>query len=393
MIRVLIQEGQGTDVFAGVKAEWRELFAKTNCSPFMAWEWMSVWFDSFGANKDPIILKAYRGDTLVAILPLLLATQKVLGMTFRRLSFIGDGIGGADHLDIIAKPADKHAALSAIFELLQREFDIQQIQLESLTDGSITLAFLKEIRSAGNEKFPGFSESTTAACPQINLSEGWDSVLKRSKRSDNFKRRLKKLQKLHNFEFRSTTSPSNINEAFERFLYLHEQRWSSAGGSELTGHPMLIEFQRRIVQSLSITGLVRFDELWVDGKCTSSVYGLDNGRTFYYYNSGYDLEYSHLSVGLVLLGLSVKGAIERGDTLYDFLRGNEDYKFDWANRTEHLVTVSLHERSLPGWGYEVARQGVAGIQTAAKAILPDSLVEILGNWRRAAKRNHQMSAR
>ena len=393
MICVVIQEGQGTEAITTVRSEWQALFAETTCAPFMAWEWMSAWFGSFGADKEPIILKAYSGEKLVAILPLFLSTQKFLGMKFRRLSFIGDGVGGADHLDIIAKPEHKHAALTAILEYLQREFDCQQIRLESLAEGSNTLAFLKDTRSPTTSKFRRFSESITAVCPQIDLAEGWESVLARSKRSDNFRRRLKKLTRSHDLEFRSVTEPSSIDAAFERFLGLHEQRWSVAGGSELTGHPRLIEFQRRVVQNLSQAGLVRFDELWVDGKCASSVYGLDNGRAFYYYNSGYDLKYSHLSVGLVLLGLSVKSAIERGNTLYDFLRGDEGYKFDWANRTENLVTVSLHDKSLPVVGYEFARQGVAGFRSAAKSILPVSLSETLGNWRRAAKRNYQMPAR
>jgi CelD/BcsL family acetyltransferase involved in cellulose biosynthesis len=225
------------------------------------------------------------------------------------------------------------------------------------------------------------------------LAEGWESVLTRSKRSDNFKRRLKKLTRSHDLEFRSVTEQSSVDVAFERFLALHEQRWSVAGGSELTGHPRLIEFQRRIVQRLSQAGLVRFDELWVDGRCTSSVYGLDNGRTFYYYNSGYDLSYSNLSVGLVLLGLSIKSAFERGNTLYDFLRGNEEYKFDWATGTEQLVTVSLNGRSVPVLGREFARQGNASLRDVARSILPARLSETLQSWRRAAKRSHQMSAR
>ena len=158
MICVVIQEGQGTEAITTVRSEWQALFAETTCSPFMAWEWMSAWFGSFGADKEPIILKAYSGEKLVAILPLFLSTQKFLGMKFRRLSFIGDGVGGADHLDIIAKPEHKHAALTAILEYLQREFDCQQIRLESLAEGSNTLAFLKDTRSPTIAKFRRFSE-------------------------------------------------------------------------------------------------------------------------------------------------------------------------------------------------------------------------------------------
>lgn len=393
MIRVLIQEGSGNVPLAAVKPEWQELFATTGCSPFMAWEWMSVWFENFGEKRRPFILKAYRDDTLIAILPMCLEKRKVLGMSINQLSFIGDGIGGADHLDLIARPEDKSVAVSAIFDFLQREFNCDLVRLENLPIDSATVHFLQTAEKQGRGPFSSFSESKTAICPQIDLSEGWESVLNRSKRAENFKRRLKKLERSSNFHFRTLTSPDDARAAFERFLHLHEQRWQNAGGSEMTGHPRLIAFQRQIVKEMSLTGLIRFDELWIDGECRSSVYGLDDGMTFYYYNSGYDFEYSHLSVGLVLLGLSVKAAVERGNLLYDFLRGDENYKFDWANRTTQQLTVSLHNNTLPVLAHSFVEQGVAGILNFSKSILPASVAETLGSWRRAAKRNYQMSAR
>jgi CelD/BcsL family acetyltransferase involved in cellulose biosynthesis len=134
------------------------------------------------------------------------------------------------------------------------------------------------------------------------------------------------------------------------------------------------------------TGLLRFDELWAGGECHASIYGFDNGETFYYYNTGYDPEWASYSVGLVLTGLSIRNAVERGVGTYDFLRGDEAYKFDWANKMQQLVNVTLARNTV------VARLAVsladanARSRSVAKALLPFSLAETARKWRWALTR-------
>jgi len=56
-----------------------------------------------------------------------------------------------------------------------------------------------------------------------------------------------------------------------------------------------------------------------------------NGKV-YLFNSGYDPEYSILSVGLLSKLLSIKDSIERGRKCYDFLKGAEEYKYRLKGR-------------------------------------------------------------
>lgn len=393
MNRVLIQQGAASEIFAALRSEWRHLFAAVGCSPFLSWEWMSVWFENFGENKTPHVFKVYRNDDLIGILPMYLEKKTILGIRFNRLLLMGKGSVGADYLDLIARPGDKSDALSAIFEFLQSESLCDLIQFDNLWAESDTVGLLNEVGRMKDNRLTRRSESITAVCPQINLARGWDGVLARIRRSSEFKRKLKKLEKMNGFEYRSITSPEETAGAFERFLPLHEKRWVKAGGSELSGHPRLVAFQRQLVSELSRVGMIRFDELWVEGECRSSVYGLDDGETFYQYSSGYDGEYSHLSVGLVLLGLSIKNAIGRGNTVYDFLRGDETYKFDWADRSANLVTVSLGRNTFP----VIAREGIGNalirLRDVSKYALPSGMTETVGNLRRAWKRNYQLSDR
>ncbi len=388
MIRVLIQPGSAIEAFAAIKTEWRQLFAAVECSPFLSWEWMSVWFESFGEDRIPFILKAYRAETLIGILPMFLAKREILGLRFNRLSLMGEDAGGADHLDLIAKPEDRTEAISAIFDFLQRDTSCDLIRLENLTGGSETIGLLKSQSRAKTSRLPRFTESISAVCPQIDLTSGWEFVLKQSKRASNFKRRLKQIEKIEGFDYRSRTSSDDVLAAFDRFLHLHDKRMQKYGGSELSGHPRLVAFQRRLVPELANAGLIRFDELWTKGECRSSIYALDDGSTFYYYNSGFDPEFSHLSVGLVLLGLSIKNAIERGNAVFDFLRGDETYKFDWANRISQLATVTLNRNTLPVIAYESVGAAWNGIRNFSKSALPTGFAESVGTYRRSWKRNH-----
>jgi CelD/BcsL family acetyltransferase involved in cellulose biosynthesis len=79
--------------------------------------------------------------------------------------------------------------------------------------------------------------------------------------------------------------------------------------------------------------------LSVDGKNAAAVLCFDAGCTLYMYNSGYDPDYSALSVGLLSKALVLRWAIENGKTHLDFLRGNEPYKYDLGARDQNIYRL------------------------------------------------------
>ncbi|MEQ1922878.1 MAG: GNAT family N-acetyltransferase, partial [Pyrinomonadaceae bacterium] len=323
----------------------------------------------------------------IAILPMISEEKRRLGMRIRRLGFIGEGVGGADHLGMIARGEDISEALAEIYEHLAVDHSRDAVRFEYI-DADSSLANKNEVLGFASRR-----KAVADICPQIDLGAGWDAVLQQSRRASNFKRRVKQIEKLSGYEFRSIIDPAEISAAFERFLVLHERRWAASGGSELSGHPRLIEFQRSLVPQLAAAELIRFDELWFEGTCRGSIYGLDDGRTFYYYNAGYDLESANLSVGLVLLGLSIQAAAKRGVMLYDFLRGDEAYKSDWANRRTELVDVSLHRNARLALADEGIGRAISAAKTFSAGLLPSQATEMLKAWRRAWRRNYQLSGR
>ena len=59
------------------------------------------------------------------------------------------------------------------------------------------------------------------------------------------------------------------------------------------------------------------------------------------YNSGFDPAHAALSPGLVLLARVVRDAIERGMRRFDFLRGEERYKYEFEPTPEPVYGVTV----------------------------------------------------
>ena len=87
---------------------------------------------------------------------------------------------------------------------------------------------------------------------------------------------------------------------------------------------------------LAAGGISRLYFLEVDGERAATSICFVHGGSQMVYNSGYDPGQRALSVGLINHAFCIKIAIENGIRYFDFLRGNEPYKY-------HL---GAHDRSL-----------------------------------------------
>jgi CelD/BcsL family acetyltransferase involved in cellulose biosynthesis len=88
-------------------------------------------------------------------------------------------------------------------------------------------------------------------------------------------------------------------------------------------------------------GALRLCFLWIDGRRASGTLSFADGDRWLLYNSGYDPEYRQQSVGLLLKAWSIRYAIENGFREYDFLRGDEAYKYDLGGRDRKLFRYVL----------------------------------------------------
>jgi len=70
----------------------------------------------------------------------------------------------------------------------------------------------------------------------------------------------------------------------------------------------------------------------VNGKQASSTLCFDYNEAIYLYNSAYDPAYSSLSASLLLEVFDIRDAINAHKKRFDFLSGNEPYKYDLGGK-------------------------------------------------------------
>jgi CelD/BcsL family acetyltransferase involved in cellulose biosynthesis len=375
---------RGVEGLASLRAEWEELFdAVPWASPFMSHGWMAAWQATVGAGTTPFLLCARDRGQLIGVLALSERTSATLGRRFRRVSFMGERIVAADGLDVLALAACARPATAAILTRLAAE-PIDLLALDGLPPDSPTLSLLAW--QLGNDGRRAYSLSTHQICPYLDLSAGWEGTLSRSRRPHQFARLLRTVSGLDGFETRAVTEPGLVGAALERLLALHDQRWAMQGGSDAMTLPSVRDFHRRIVPPMAERGMVRFEELWVEGACRATYYGFERADHYWLYQTGYDPDWAKKSLAFVRMGLSIKQAADRGVRCYDLLRGTETYKFDWASGARVTLSAQAVAHRPAARLLASARQLRAATETAAEAVFPGRSLDLLRHWRRLRQR-------
>jgi len=382
--RLSVEVLRGVDALASLRGEWEELFeAVPSAPPFLTYSWMAAWQATVGAGHEPLLLCARDGGRLVGLLALSERTSAAIGTAVRRVSFMGERIVAADGLDVLALPHDARPAVAAIVTRLAAE-PIDLLALDGMPADSPMLSLLAW--QLGNDGRRAYTLSTHQICPYLDLSAGWDGTLAKSRRPHQFGRLLRTVSGLDRFETRSVNEPGLVGAALDRLLALHDQRWAVQGGSDAMTLPTVRAFHHLLVPAMAQRGMVRFEELWVEGACRASYYGFERGDHYWLYQTGYDPGWAKKSVAFVRMGLSIKEAAERGVRWYDLLRGTETYKFDWAGGARVTLSAQAVARRPAARLLASARQLRAATETAAEAVFPARSLDVLRHWRRSRQR-------
>jgi CelD/BcsL family acetyltransferase involved in cellulose biosynthesis len=362
-----------------LRAEWSALHAAAaEPSPFLSWEWLEGWWRAFGGRREPWILEARDAAGTLAGLLLLAGGAGPLGI--RRWRLLGNGATGADGLDVLARAEDAGAVREALARALAAEVSRWDVlELEDLPCGSATVAALRRATAARGARCAvqrGF------VCPGFAIRGSFEEHLAGVRRRETYGRRVRWLARQPGFRIDVATSPADVPAALEELLRLHRLRWAAEGGSSGITPGAVEAFHRDVAPRLAARGWLRLYTLRVGEAAIAAVYGLEVGRRFFYYQSGYDPAWAARSPGLVLVGRTVEDAYARGLADYDFLRGTEAYKFDWASDRRETCTLRVHAPSLRAGTAALGRGAWQRARGLARRVAPETVWQTLRRVRR-----------
>jgi len=327
--------------FAGLAAEWDALVAESaSDNLFLTWEWLHTWWRHLSGRRRLFLVVLRHHGELVAVAPLCLAPAQLQRLLpFRSLQFLGTGTVGSDYLDLIVRQGWEDEAASALAEHLRSERAM--LELRQLRREAVAWRLSERLGPEGW----ACRQARTDVCPVVPLAgHTWASYLATlgAAHRYNLQRRLRNLERQFTVECASVTAEEGRGPALARLIDLHQARWRERGGSDVFASPGLLSFHEELTRLALSKGWLRLLELRLDGRPAASLYGFRYRDAFLFYQSGLDPAFVKLSVGLAMMGLAIKSALEEGAAEYDLLHGGEAYKFLWAREARELGRLELY---------------------------------------------------
>lgn len=310
--------------------EWWALWSRTaRATPFSSPAWLLPWWDAF--HPGELFTVAVRRDGLLVGFAPFYIEDGALG---RRLLPLG--IGVTDDLDVLIDGAPVGEVGAAMVEAYSgRSVRWDSWSLEELAPDALALQLPVD---ALLER-----ERVQSACPVLDLPptlRDWDGTRagRRWRKSWNRVTRHERVDVV-------AADAATAGNLFEILVALHTRRWEAAGLPGVLSDPAVLAFHRAAVPRLQASQLLRLSALAVEGRVVGAYYGFSHRGRAYGYLNGFDPSSGFDSPGTALLGHAIQSAITEGCTTFDFLRGQEDYKYAWG--ATDRWTVARQVRSAP----------------------------------------------
>lgn len=334
---VRVTEVRDREGFAALAPQWRELLAGSDVDGlFLTWEWLYTWWTHLGHARPLRILIVHRGGELIGIAPFVLCpAQPGRLIPYRALEFLGSGTAGSDYLDLIVRRGAEHAVTQALCDYLaslKLALDLRRVSLRETNINRLVQEL--ERRRWGKHLAPD------DVCLYVPLEgSNWESYFAGLSRE--FRRSLRRGRRdavaaYGRVSYIPVKDESERAAALETFVRMHNRRWDERSGSEALPDRDILRFhdawsRLALARGWLRLALVRFDDTPVAG-----TYGFCYGRKLYFYLSAFDPAFSRYGAGRICLEENLREAFAGNLLEYDFLHGDEGYKYHWARLSRSL---------------------------------------------------------
>jgi CelD/BcsL family acetyltransferase involved in cellulose biosynthesis len=326
------------DTLEPLAPDWNELVAAgiTN-APFLRYEYLSTWWSTRGGGEWPnaelAVVTASERGTLIGIAPLFL--------TDSRLMLLGS-IEISDYLDLIVRPEHHSLFVSALLEWLDQSYLQPWSALDwvNVPEDSITLTALK----ADSAKCGwACAEEIYQPSPFIPLPGDFEAYLNSidKKQRHEIRRKMRRAEESgRGVRWYIVADESQLDAEMDAFLALmaHDPE-KAAFLTEVMRSQM-----KAAVHVAFRAGYLQLAFLEVDSEKACAYLNFDYDNKIWVYNSGLDRRFMDLSVGWVLLGYLLEWANQNKRAEFDFLRGDEDYKYKFGGQKRHVMRVKVNRK-------------------------------------------------
>jgi CelD/BcsL family acetyltransferase involved in cellulose biosynthesis len=318
--------------------EWNDLLASSiTDTPFLRYEYQQAWWEHRGGgewgNTQLVLVTAREDEKLVGIAPLFISEYD--GQS--ALLLIGS-IEISDYLDVIVRMDDHSRFLTGLLDFLTSFLpdSWSSVDWYNLPDSSPTLAALK---AESAQRGWTHLEEMYRPTPRIALNGDFDEYLGRveKKQRHEIRRKMRRAEESGRGVRWYISDMKNVESEIDSFLGLMEHDQGKAGFL----HDDMRAQMRMVIHTAHENGWLWLAFLEADGQRIAAALNFDYNNKLWGYNAGVNRDFMELSPGWVLLGYVLQWACENKRYEFDFMRGDEDYKYRFGGITRYVVRAQV----------------------------------------------------
>lgn len=321
-------------------AEWNALLAEsiTN-APFLRHEYLNAWWDTRGGgewDQAELALVAAREDgKLIGIAPLFQAEHDG-----RQALLLLGSIEISDYLDLIVRADDLSRFVSGLLDFCASSDEALACSLfdwYNVPDDSPTLAALEAESIKRGWDFTSEPFRPSLYVPLPGDFEEYLAGIDKKQRHE-IRRKIRRVEESEqDVRWYIVTDESTLDEEAEACCHLMAQDPAKQDFLTQTMRSQM----KAMIHAAFKAGWLQLSFLEVDGQKAAGYLNFDYGDRIWVYNSGLDLNFRELSPGWVLLGYLLQWANEHGHREFDFMRGDEDYKYKFGGIKRDVMRVRV----------------------------------------------------
>ncbi len=328
-----------------LRPEWNTLLA---CSashvPFLRFEYLTNWWKTLGGGEwktgELFIPTANNEDgVLIGAAPLFFTQNREGDKAFE---FIGS-IEISDYLDFLVCSQEIPVFIDGLFTQLEQadELDWQVLDLYNILDSSATLPILQEAAARRNWRY---LQEPLQHCPFISLPGDWETYLAGidKKQRHEIRRKMRRAEEWSGewgelVNWYIVQDSTSLESEVEAFMTLMAQDAEKA----LFLTPEMRKQTQLAARAAFDSGWLQLAFLTIGSAKAAGYLNFDYENSIWVYNSGIDTSFRELSPGWVLLGYLLKWANEQKRQTFDFMRGDEDYKYRFGGIDQRVVRIRI----------------------------------------------------
>lgn len=332
--------------FADLAPRWAPLLP-ADAHPFDEHIWLRTWWEAFHGDSQLQVCTAWRGDDLVAALPLRRVGGRLLGFEN----------GHSPMCRPLAADSEAMAALGDAVAARKEGLEMRAVPAEDPR--------LAELRAALRRRRVASLVEPGGAPPFIDTRGDYETWRQENKHrwKAPIEKKWRKMERDHEAAFTMVEAPPDLGPELDEGLRLEASGWKGEEGTAIECSPDTALFYRRMAAAFQEADQLRFNWIVLDGAAISFDFCLLYGNRLYTLKSGMDEDYKSFAPGLVLRLAVIKRCFELGIDAHDLL-GDE---VGWKTRFASGNRPHLNLWSYPGPAGHLRRSYRATVRPRLKA--------------------------